>query len=357
MIVKNEAHVIERCLAAARPHFDAWAIVDTGSTDATIAAIGRATKGWKGTLGHVKWTGFGDARTESLRLAKETGCDYAFVLDADEIVSVFGGWPEDGKDIYNITMSMGGIEWPQSRLFRLACNWYYEGVIHEAPMSHEAKLGGHAQNIKISSPRDGARSQNPNKYRDDALVLEAEFAKKPESTRLAFYVGQSWRDAKNDEKALEWYEKRVAMGSGGNVNEWFTSMLEVARAKHRLKRPPHEVRSAYLRAHALNTTRAEPLYGLATLCREHNDFALGWHFANIAASLPMPEGLFIDTRIYRWLAKDELSIALAHLGRPDVAKQLAEEILATPGLPEAEHARISANIQAYEAVPVPQVAA
>ena len=32
MIVKNEAHVIERCLASVLPLIDKWSIVDTGST-------------------------------------------------------------------------------------------------------------------------------------------------------------------------------------------------------------------------------------------------------------------------------------------------------------------------------------
>ena len=32
MIVKNEAPVIERCLASVRPWVDYWVIVDTGST-------------------------------------------------------------------------------------------------------------------------------------------------------------------------------------------------------------------------------------------------------------------------------------------------------------------------------------
>jgi len=35
MIVKNEAHVIRRCLESVRPLIDTWLIIDTGSTDGT----------------------------------------------------------------------------------------------------------------------------------------------------------------------------------------------------------------------------------------------------------------------------------------------------------------------------------
>ena len=39
MIVKDEAHVIERCLASVIPHITSWCISDTGSTDNTIEVI------------------------------------------------------------------------------------------------------------------------------------------------------------------------------------------------------------------------------------------------------------------------------------------------------------------------------
>jgi glycosyltransferase involved in cell wall biosynthesis len=44
MIVKDEAHVIRRCLGSVRPLIDSWVIVDTGSSDGTQSLkIGRAS--------------------------------------------------------------------------------------------------------------------------------------------------------------------------------------------------------------------------------------------------------------------------------------------------------------------------
>lgn len=357
MIVKNEGHVIERALAAIRPFVDHWAIVDTGSTDDTLAAIARATEGWEGKLGHVTWTGFGDARTESLRLAAETGADYAFVLDADEVFLPEDGfaWPTDGKDSYNIEMNMTGLHWLQGRMFRLARGWVYKGVLHEGPFALDTKpcgcphpaTTGLIDGLRLTTPRDGARSKNPNKYRDDALLLEAEIAKDPTNSRYVFYAGQSWRDAKDFDKALEWYEKRVRMGSGSNPGEVPMAMFEVARMMHRLGKPEKDVRSAYLRAYAADPSRAEPLCHLAMFCREQKDFAMAWHFAALAADKPTPQGIFVDTRIYRWLAKDELALAFAHLGRVDMAIQIMRQLLTVPGLPEPEEKRILANIGAF----------
>ena len=39
MIVKDEAHVIERCFDSVRPLIDEILIVDTGSTDDTVSVI------------------------------------------------------------------------------------------------------------------------------------------------------------------------------------------------------------------------------------------------------------------------------------------------------------------------------
>ena len=50
MIVKNEAHVIERCLSAARPLIDAWCIVDTGSAAGQPGRTSRGSMLMRGTL-------------------------------------------------------------------------------------------------------------------------------------------------------------------------------------------------------------------------------------------------------------------------------------------------------------------
>jgi len=80
MIVRNEEHNLEACLAPVAHLFDEIIIVDTGSTDATKAIAQRFTP-------HVidfAWCDdFAAARNESLRHA--TG-DWIFWLDADDRV-------------------------------------------------------------------------------------------------------------------------------------------------------------------------------------------------------------------------------------------------------------------------------
>jgi len=82
MITKNEAAVLAHCLASVRDLVDEMVVVDTGSSDGTVAIA----EGFGARIGHFPWCDdFSAARNESLRLC--TG-DWVLVLDADEAVDV-----------------------------------------------------------------------------------------------------------------------------------------------------------------------------------------------------------------------------------------------------------------------------
>nr|WP_308061869.1 glycosyltransferase [Streptomyces sp. LBUM 1477] len=70
MIVKNEARVIERCLASVRPLIDTWVISDTGSTDGTQDLIREALDGIPGELRQDPWVDFGRNRTRNIQHAR-----------------------------------------------------------------------------------------------------------------------------------------------------------------------------------------------------------------------------------------------------------------------------------------------
>src|SRR6266850_5078965 len=84
MIVKDEAHVIERCIESVLPFIDCWAVVDTGSTDGTQEKIRSLLADLPGELIESPWKGFAESRNESLRLA-EGQADYMLVMDADHV--------------------------------------------------------------------------------------------------------------------------------------------------------------------------------------------------------------------------------------------------------------------------------
>src|ERR1017187_4525601 len=81
MIVKNEAHVIERCLRSVKPFIDTYSISDTGSTDNTMAIIREELAGIPGVLTTDPWQDFGTNRNLSLTRCKG---DHILFIDADE---------------------------------------------------------------------------------------------------------------------------------------------------------------------------------------------------------------------------------------------------------------------------------
>jgi glycosyltransferase involved in cell wall biosynthesis len=78
MIVKNEADNLSRCLSSAKPYVDEIIVVDTGSTDKSVAIAHQ----YGAQVSHFVWCDdFASARNASLALA--TGA-WILVLDADE---------------------------------------------------------------------------------------------------------------------------------------------------------------------------------------------------------------------------------------------------------------------------------
>lgn len=87
MIVKNEETMLPRCLESLRGVVDELAILDTGSTDGTIAVIEKeTTRGHfrRVQLGHHEFENFGSARQANLDMVTT---DWALWMDADEMLS------------------------------------------------------------------------------------------------------------------------------------------------------------------------------------------------------------------------------------------------------------------------------
>jgi len=81
IIVQNEAHKIRTCLASVADLADEIVVVDSGSSDATVAIAREFTQK---VFTFEDWPGFGPQKQRAQSLA--TG-DWVFSIDADEVVS------------------------------------------------------------------------------------------------------------------------------------------------------------------------------------------------------------------------------------------------------------------------------
>jgi glycosyltransferase involved in cell wall biosynthesis len=349
MIVKNEAPVIERCLDSVRSFIDAWAIVDTGSTDGTQDIIRRSLAALPGELIERPWKNFGHNRTEALEHARGRA-DYILLMDADEMLELPPGFelPRLTAEEYWIVhrfRTAADVAWKRGTLLQSGLPWRFEGVLHEHLVcARERYMREVLPGPTIWVHFDSARNADPiEKFRSDARILEQALVDEPNNARYVFYLAQSYRDSHETAKAIAMYERRATMG--GFEEEVYFSKFEAARLGEESNAPWPLVCAGYLDAYQTRPVRAEPLVALARSYRGKHAWALAELFARAAVAIPVPEdGLFVDLSAYQWRALDELAIATFYTGKIDEATALNERLLASPLLPPGERPRIESNL-------------
>jgi tetratricopeptide (TPR) repeat protein len=207
MIVRDEAGRVSRALDSVRGYVDSWLIVDTGSTDTTIADIEAATVGWPGLLVRRPWESFGANRTELLELARQGGrAEWLLTIDADHVVedaaairAVSGDAAERGMDEVMIPFATSPRVWV-SRLLRAERPWRYVGATREY-LTCDVPV----QRLKVDRPqiRDLADGSNrANKFHRDLGLLRAELTDDPGNARSWFYLGETYRGLEQHELAV-----------------------------------------------------------------------------------------------------------------------------------------------------------
>ncbi len=354
MIVKDEEKVIEECLSSVAPFIDYWIVCDTGSSDTTPDLVKHffAQKGIPGELHHHKWKDFGYNRSQAIALAKEKAT-YSLMMDADDVL--------EGKidktllkaDCYLLCMrSEPQCRFWRAQLFRNDKNWFYQGVLHEYLACKSPYIKAkYPDSCFIYDRRLGARNANPNKYLDDAIVLLKALQNEPDNARYVFYLAQSFRDSHQRELAIQYYSKRATMK--GAQEEVFYSLYMVAFIKqYGLKKPWSECLEAYLAAFESKPSRVEPLFHIVLFYRLQKNFHTALMFGKRALDALNRGGsdiLFLDTAIYQWRLFDEVSIAAAFAGAPELALSLSDRLLDERLAPEAHLERIAKNRCALQA--------
>ena len=355
MIVKNEATIIRDTLENIIAHIplDYYVISDTGSDDNTAEIIEQffAEKGIKGEIHHDKWVNFAHNRNCALQHAQGK-TDYVLIFDADDRFEGTFELPEElTSDRYYFRMAnsvTGANVYFRTLMFRNDGSFYWRGVLHEFVEQRkktvvEQKIFG---DYYVISGRFGARSNNPQKYFQDAQVLEKAFYSPEDEDlkdRYAFYTAQSYRDADMPGKAIEWYAKRANLG--GWYEEVYYSLLQIALLKIELNAPLNEVQNLLLAAYEYRPQRAESLYHLARQLRLHDKIKLAYIYANAAVSIPLTKDiLFVDHSVYEWKAKDELAVSAYWVGNYQLCHDLCIELLFNPAVPEQNKKRFLDNL-------------
>ncbi len=363
MIVKNEVKVLPRLFRSVKDYIDYYVIVDTGSTDDTIALIGQEMSryGIEGEVHEREWVNFGVNRQQALELAVEANkADWLLFIDADEELGVsdpkFYEKLQPGVS-YELEKHHSGVRYAVPHLVNVRSSQFrWEGPVH----NYLVNLGGSKrQELRkdvwiIYHSGEGAKSRGmteEQKYLRDARLLEEDLKIHPNNARSQFYLAQSYRDAGHLEKAIEAYRKRVPME--GWVEERFMAQLEVGRLSIRLGKSEAVVLQELLSAYNLRPKRAEPLYELARFFRLRKAYGMALLFAKAGVQTSRPnDGLFVVESVYSWRMLDELAVAAYWVEDYSKCKESCERVLelATQGVPvpEDDLKRVRANLAAAE---------
>lgn len=352
MIVKNEAHVIARCLESVRSYISAWVIVDTGSSDGTQDLIKSLLKDIPGQLYERNWVDFASNRNEAIELALQTpenNADYLLFLDADEEIICHNpnAFKSLSEDRYMLWLKAGSssTNFRLDKLLHRRSQCRYQGVLHEAlycPQSYTAPV---IDEILVKGHFDSARNQQDlrQKYLKDAKVLEKALQSPgPHLERYTFYLAQSYFDAGEYTLSLKYYQQRISQGAW-EEEVWYSYYRCAIISEYQGK--IDRAICYYLDAYQYRPQRREALCRLAALYRTQEKYQLAYLFAKNAQNSPEQQDiLFIDQDVYDWRLDDEVAISAYWIGQYQEALALNQALLANPKVPTHERARIEQNL-------------
>lgn len=340
MIVKNESHVIKRCLDSVIPIIDYWVILDTGSTDGTQKIIQETLKGIPGELHERPWVNFEHNRNEALDTARSKA-DYLFFFDADERLVLTepldkASWD---KDFYMIKAKGEGTDFFHPNIVNNDPGWHWIGVLHECIMHTKKMEGEILSGVFVDRHQDGARSKDPKKLYKDAEILENALKKEPWNSRHVFYLAQTYASAKEFNLALKYYEKRAAME--GDKDETFWTHFRLACLQEVLQMDPQVFIANYCKAHQMNQYRAEPLERLANYYNQNRCHSLAYVIGKFGVTMRMPTALNSD--FYPWIYEygmlSQLADASYALGNFEEAVDYYKDLVSKPNLPADQKSR------------------
>lgn len=370
MIAKDAAHTLPACLASIQPYAKQIVVcVDVRTTDDTkqIAAEYGAevydvevaqphTCEYHGT---VMAQHFARARAESFRHL-DPNLEWWMWIDSDDTLQ--GG--ENLEQlfatldprycavwlpyIYSTIHGVPNTEFHRERILRTRVQrgndptklsqqgWEWRYRVHEiiAPVPDAPMYG--TQQVKIVH-QEGVHKPESSALRN-LLLLEIDLEEDPRDPRATFYIGNQYFAMANWLKAVEWYERLLALRHG-NVYERWQSALYLSMAYERLGDLDRATQSAWV---ALDEApwHAEPYFRLASinLAAGRWEHVTHWTDVGRTKTTEPPFFVFKNGLDYSFNNKVCLADALSQLGKLDEAEKELQEAQKTLPDPNVERA-------------------
>jgi glycosyltransferase involved in cell wall biosynthesis len=371
-VCKNEEACILATLEAVAPYISSWVVCDTGSTDRTCEIVEDffRERGIPGRLYRDEWIGYDVNKTKMMERARleliydGAPADYVLHLDADDwLVPTAAGWDlthvdQPKADCYYATLRRGSAAYRATVVYSNRLHWRFCGVAHTIIKCEKTQpIHGELRDCYIDAEARGVRALDPDKYKNDATKLVAQF----ESTlvhdpdglnaRSAFYAAQSYMDSGMYDEAIRWYRTYLRLKDTW-IEEVFEAHTRIARCMMAKRQDPALVELEISRALEIEPDRAEPAFWFGMYCNQHSDHIRAYTYLSRArkqslAAVHDKYLLFVSERCYGKHVNDELSVACYWTDRWEEGIQLAREIVDDPAF-TAVRDRIQDNLAKLE---------
>jgi tetratricopeptide (TPR) repeat protein len=326
LIVKNEERFLAGCLASLRGLTDQVVVLDTGSTDRTVALAGEA-----GAEVHRREPRgpfrFDEARNAALDLCSG---DWILYIDADERVAA-GSRAALERELSDprclaarlpFRPRVGQTPYLETRLFRNRPELRFRGAIHETILPALGELLerglGHVGEASLELVHLGYEGDLTHKYRRNLPLLREAVEADPHRVYLWCDLGRACAglgDAEGAERA--WRQACAQVRAQPEVLPVdvlaFVDLIEHLRARG----APHEQELDEARALFPRDAHLRWLSGQLRLSQERHEEALALLAGLVEEGPPRAEhdGVAVDERLFGPLAYPGLALANFRLGR------------------------------------------
>lgn len=349
IMVKNEEPVLAKTLQAALDvGINAYLILDTGSTDKTIAVakdffISHGIEQY--AIEQEPFVDFAVSRNRTLDLVDQHFPDAVFVLMIDAEWKIGGGTAlmnfcenirSEKHDVYKVRLIIGdSFEYRVNRLIRRSNRPRYKGSVHEDLVLHS--IGIAPKEIYISySPSRYGREKSFDRWHRDVGRLLSDHAKNQNDPRTVFYLAQTYECLADYENAQKYYLMRAQMN--GEIEENFMALYRLGGTVEELAKrsanneTEHNWARAqwyYLKAFAMRSSRVEPLVRIARHYLVNDEYELAYLFAWAASQIVPSEDdyLFVEKEKYTYERYDILAQSAWCLQRYVVAEWALNKML------------------------------
>ena len=242
---------------------------------------------------------------------------------------------------------MGNMVYTRNELYRLSKPFTFHGILHEYLICSDNSITtGLLPGIMVNVHSDGASWTNgtiADKYKKHAALLEDHIDNVDRDARWVFYTAQSYFDSatlvnnrhENDDRlsrAIKYYKERTIMKTGYQEERYY-SQYRIGICKDKMERPWSETMEEYLKAYAMDPSRAEPLREIIEYYVRVKEWNLAYIYSKFAKmnhheKSPYPKRvLFVSPDLYAWKLLEYHSVVCYYSNRKEESKSTYKELM------------------------------